>query len=57
MDGQPPWDGIDAVFIPVSVPTDPDEREEALRQADLFMTPGETRAIPHEHSEPADRQE
>jgi len=41
------------IHVPVTVPQTPDEREEALRQVDLFTKPGETRTIPHEHTEPA----
>lgn len=37
------------VHVPVSIPREPADREEALRQVDLFTTPGETRDIAHEH--------
>jgi L-ascorbate metabolism protein UlaG (beta-lactamase superfamily) len=41
------------VHVPVTVSETPGEREEALRQVDLFTQPGETRGIPHEHAESA----
>jgi L-ascorbate metabolism protein UlaG (beta-lactamase superfamily) len=41
------------IHVPVSIPENPDEREAALSEADLFTQPGETRAIPHRHREPA----
>lgn len=37
------------IHVPVTVPQAPAEREEALRQVDLFTLPGETRKIHHEH--------
>ena len=39
------------IHVPVTVPDTLDEREQALRQADLFTKPGETREVPHEHTE------
>ena len=43
------------IHVPVTVPEAPDERDEALRHVDLFTEPGETRQIPHQHTEPAGR--
>jgi L-ascorbate metabolism protein UlaG (beta-lactamase superfamily) len=34
------------IHVPVTVPEDPAEREEGLREVDLFTRPGETRDIP-----------
>ena len=53
--GQPPFDGIDAVFVshyhcvgvhvPVSIPKNPSLRPQELRDVDLFTEPGESRDI------------
>jgi L-ascorbate metabolism protein UlaG (beta-lactamase superfamily) len=35
------------IHVPVTVPEDPAERDESLREVDLFTRPGETRDVPH----------
>lgn len=37
------------IHVPASIPEAGADREDALREVDLFTRPGETRAIPHEH--------
>jgi L-ascorbate metabolism protein UlaG (beta-lactamase superfamily) len=37
------------IHVPVTVPENAAEREEGLRDVDLFTLPGETREIPHRH--------
>ena len=45
------------IHVPVSIPENPDDREAALSEADLFTQPGETRPIPHRHSGPANEED
>ncbi|MBT8099395.1 MAG: MBL fold metallo-hydrolase, partial [Gammaproteobacteria bacterium] len=39
------------IHVPASVPTDAGERDEGLREVDLFTKPGETREIGHRHND------
>lgn len=38
------------IHVPSAVPTNPAERDEGLRDVDLFTNPGETREIAHRHT-------